>query len=216
MRRHMIRHLAGILAVASSVLWLSQPILGQEHETGATVEVQNNFETSIDVFVESGRFDRRIGAVEPLSKAELPLPDWYVRRDVPVQLFVVGNGEDLQSQSFEVRPGETIGMIVPSPPESRPEPMTAQLPRELLSETTLTVENQRDEAVVIYGEEDSFSVRLGKVAPNSRETLEFPESLVMPFNTITVLVDPRNGRDLETYPLEISPGEHLGLELTDS
>jgi hypothetical protein len=208
-----MRNVLGVLAAAAGILVASQPILGQQQqEPLATVEVQNNFETPVDVFVESGRFDRRIGSVEALSTAELPLPDWYVGRGEPIQLFVSRAGVDRETQWFEVDPGDMIGMVVP-PREPQTQTMSADLPEELLSETTLTVENRRSSEVEIYAEEGIFSVRIGKVAPNSTETLEFPESVVTPFNTVTVLVDPRTGEEMESHPLQLEAGEHLGLEL---
>jgi hypothetical protein len=207
-----MRNLLGALVVAFTISAAPQPILGQQQQPLATVEVQNNFETRVDVFVESGQFDRRIGSVDALSTAELPLPDWHVRRDEPVQLFVVRGGEEFQSRPFEVRPGERVGTVVP-PREPISQPMTARLPREVLSETTLTVENGRNSEVVVYAEEGPFQVRLGKVEPNSTETLEFPESVVTPFNAITVLVAPQGAEELVSRPLELEPGKHLGLEL---
>lgn len=209
-----MRNLIAALAVGSSILWGAQPAFGQQEESLATVELQNNFEDRVEVFVENGRFDRRLGEVAPLSTAEFSLPDWIVRRDESVELFVARDGTDLESQSFEVQPGDNFGMIVPPVEPSTTKMVT--LPEEKLSEATLTVENERAQELVIYAEEnDIFQVRLGEVAPNSTETLEFPESVVTTNDMITVLVDPRGAWEMETHPLRLEQGRHIGLRVVE-
>lgn len=210
-----MRNAVAALLATSSLLWAVGPIAGQELDSEATLEVQNNFEERVEVFIEAGRFDRRIGDVEPLSTAEIPLPEWVVERHDSVELFVAREGIDLETQAFEVQPGERIGLVVP-PPEPRSRQMSVNLPPEQLSEATLTVENQRAEEMVIFAEEDElFEVRLGTVAPNTTATFEFPASVVSTYNAITVLVEPPGGREMESYPLQLEEGEHLGLRLTD-
>jgi len=75
-----MRTLIAALAVTSTTLWAAQPSFGQEQEPGATVEVQNNFEDRVEVFVEAGQFDRRLrlGTVAPNSTETLDFPESLV------------------------------------------------------------------------------------------------------------------------------------------
>lgn len=207
-----MRNLLVALMVASSVLGTSQRSSGQE--VGATVEVQNNLEDNIEVYVNYDRFDRRIGTVDALATTELSLPAGIVRGpEQPIQLFVAHDGTDLATRSFEVSPGETIGLRVPSDEPADGE-VLGRLPAEMVSEATLTVENHRSTEVVVFAEEEPLvDVRLGVVAPDGRETLEFPPSVVGPNDEITVVIEPRDGTPVETRPLDVTEGQHLLLRL---
>jgi len=90
-----MRNAGAALIATSSLLWAVEPAAGQQLDSKATVEVQNNFEDHVEVFIEAGRFDRRLGDVEPLSTAEIPLPEWVVERYDSVELFVVRERTDL-------------------------------------------------------------------------------------------------------------------------
>ena len=201
------------LALGASLAGWAQPSYGQAARTVPTVEVQNNFDQPIVVFLEHGRFDRRLGTVEAGSTAALALPEWLARGGDRIQLFVVRpGGQRIGSQWFEVRPGSAIGMIVPSAP-SRSAEIYRELTAEELFKTTLTVFNERDTEVVLFAQEGPFEVRLGTVPANGTATLEFPASVVRPDRSITVVARPKTGFDLESYPLQLRTDSHLALRL---
>jgi hypothetical protein len=201
------------LGLGFSLAGWSPPLIGQAARTVPTVEVQNNFDEPVAVFLEHGRFDRRLGTVEARSTAALPLPEWILRGGDLIQLFVVRpGGQRIESHSFEVRPGGAIGMMVPQAP-AVPDDIYAELTPEELFRTTLTVFNERASEVEVYAQEGVFEVRLGTVPAHSTATLEFPTSVVRPDRSITVLARPKTGFDLESYPLQLRPESHLALRL---
>jgi hypothetical protein len=201
------------LALGVSLAAWPRPSLGQAARTVPTVEVQNNFDQPIVVFLEHGRFDRRLGTVEAGSTAALPLPEWLARGSDRIQLFVVrSGGQRIESQWFEVRPGGAIGMIVPSAPAASAQIYMELSPEELFK-TTLTVFNERATEVDVYAQEGPFEVRLGSVPAYGTATLEFPASVVRPDRSITVVARPKTGFDLESYPLQLRAESHLALRL---
>lgn len=189
-----------------------------KHDSVSTIEVQNNRNVPVTVFLERGDFDVRVGTVGPLRTANLPLEAWMIQHDA-VQLFVHPEGQmDLESQVFNVRNGDRIGLIVPRSsngfiPQPRPARMTAELPPGDESATTLTVQNERPTPVVIYVDAGDYDIRLGTVPAKATATLKVPEWLVLEDEDLAVIVHPEHGWDLESRNLKVRLHEHLGLRV---
>ncbi len=214
-----MRFLTGTALTALAVLTLASPVNAQNARNdrsasqNALVEVQNNFNQPVTVFMERGQFDRRLGTVAAMTTDSIPLPAWLTDGLEEIALFVVPKkGEEMATQIFPVHRGEVIGLIVPTPPPAR-EVIYEKLPADEVSKTTLTVDNREDRDVVVYADEGQFQLRLGTAAAGSTTTLEFPASVVRPDHTITIEVQPKGALDMESYPLRVRPGEHLGLRL---
>ena len=186
-------------------------------DTLNAVTVQNQRKVPVTVYLESGRFDRRLGVVPALDVATLPLPGWAVRGQARVQLFVHPEGEvrDLSTQVFSLRAPARIALIVPPWGEMSPAPdtMMAVIPPEVLEEATVTVDNPRAKPVTVFARQGRFDVRLGRVPAGERVTLQFPRSVVIPGGAIELFVRPDGGLDLSSETLKIRKGQHIGLRV---
>lgn len=182
-----------------------------------SVTVQNDRRVPATVYLESGRFDRRLGVVPALATTTLPLPGWAVNGRTTVRLFAHVESEDLATEEFTAKPPGRIGMVIPTRSAMHAVPaldtMTAVIPPEELSEATLTVDNPRAVPVTVFAEHGNFDVRLGEVPPRSRTTLRFPKSVVSPFGSLQVFVRPSGGIDLSSDFLTVRAGDHLGLKV---
>lgn len=185
----------------------------------ATIQVQNDRKVPITVFIERGDFDVRLGKVAAMRTATLNLPGWVLVGDAKVDLFVHPDGEnDLASQSFHVKPGAQLAMLVqqgdhplwtPAPDDT----MSTVLPVADLKATTVTVENSRKEDVTVYVEQGDFDLRLGVVRAGQIRTLRFPEGIADRRQSVEIFVTPEHGFDLSSQPMEIARGAHLGLKV---
>ena len=183
-----------------------------------TLTVQNQRRVPVSIYLEHGRFDRRLGIVGAQETRTLPLPAWAVDGRAAIQLVVHPAGEvaDLASPVFALRPPARLGLVVPPWGELPPMPgdtMSAVIPPEALAEATLTVDNPRAHAVTVFAKQGRFDVRLGRVAPRSRATLRFPETVVLPTRSLRIFVHPDGGVDLESQLMTIRQGEHLALRV---
>lgn len=188
-------------------------------DTLNVLTVQNQRNVPVTVYMEYGRFDRRLGEVQPFDVARLPLPEWAVRSRTRIQLFVHPEGEggrDLATHHFSLRAPARLALRVPPRGGSEPPPtdtMTEVIPPEQLAEATLTVDNARDKTVTVYAKQGPFDVRLGQVPAGGRETLRFPKSIVHPGEFIQIFVHPDGEMDLASERLKIERGKHLGLRV---
>lgn len=183
-----------------------------------TLTVQNQRKVPVTIYLERGRFDRRLGIVPAYDTRTLPLPAWAVAGEASIRLVAHPAGEvaDLASQVFPLRAPARLGMVVPPHGTATPLPgdtMSAVLPPEALAEATLTVDNPRRQAVTVFAKQGPFDVRLGRVEARSRTTLRFPESIVLPTRAIRIFVHPDGGVDLESQLMAIRQGEHLALRV---
>lgn len=189
-------------------------------DTINAVTVQNERKVPVTVYLDYGKFDRRLGIVPASQTRTLSVPGWAVQGRRSLRLFVHPEGEvdELATQTFTLTPPGRIALLVPPKggmPVSR-DTMREVIPPEALDDATLTVDNPRDTPVTIFVQQGKFDVRLGEVPARSRATLRFPKKVVLPSNTIEVIVHPRGGRDLTTQALSIKRGEHLGLRVPPS
>ncbi|MFN8670009.1 MAG: hypothetical protein U0164_22690 [Gemmatimonadaceae bacterium] len=186
-------------------------------DTVNTVTVQNNRKTSVAIYLEYGKFDRRLGVVPPLGMETLRLPDFATRGHEAVRLFAHPNGEinDLMSQAMWLKTPARLSFVIPAfgdmPPGSD-ETMKEVLPPEQIDEATITVENPRDVPCTILAAQGSFEARLGVVPAHGRETLQFPTS-VLHGRALSIIVHPEGGLDLGTQRLTVKKGDHLGLRV---
>jgi aromatic ring-cleaving dioxygenase len=194
---------------------LDRPI---RRDSVSTIEVQNDRNVPVTVFLERGDFDVRVGTVGPLQTANLPLDPWMIQHDA-VQLFVHPEGQqDLASHVFDVRKGDHIGLIVPQSsngflPQPEPARMTTELPSGDAAATTLTVRNDRSKPVVVYADHGDFDRRLGTVPASATATLKLPDWLVLESEDLAIIVHPEGGLDLESQYLKVRLHEHLGLRV---
>lgn len=181
------------------------------------VTVQNDRSVPTTVYLEYGRFDRRLGVVPPMQTAILPLPAWALEGRTSIQLFAHPEGEeDLATQEFTVKPSERLAMVVPARGDmsaTSHSRMRAVIPPEELSDATVTVDNPRDKPVTVFAEQGEFDARLGVVPAKGRATLAFPKAVILPSESVKIFVHPDKGFDLASQMLEVRAGAHLGIRV---
>jgi hypothetical protein len=186
------------------------------------VTVHNERSVPVTIFLETGRFDRRLGVVPALDTKTLPLPAWAVEGRTTARVFARAEDDvaDMVTEHFTLTPPGRFQMIVPNRTamnaimQGEPtDTMTAAIPPEHLANATLTVDNPRDVPVTVFAEAGMFAVRLGEVPAKSRATLHFPDRVVSPFSTVTIFVHPQGDFDLRSHVLSVRAGQHLGLRV---
>lgn len=186
-------------------------------DTVNAVTVHNNRNVPVWVYLEYGKFDRRLGLVPAEGAQTLRLPLWAFQGLQSVRLYVHPEGEvaDFASQQFTLERASQLTVTVPSRAESVAprDTMMQVIPPEDLDEATLTVENARNVTIGVFARQGNFDTRLGTVPANGRTTLRFPRSVVLPGRQLTIFVHPEGGRDLAMQTLSIRPGQHLGLKV---
>jgi len=180
----------------------------------ATVTVDNTRDVPVVVYLERGPFDTRIGTVPPNSKSVLRLPPVVTGQEA-VQFVVHPEGhQDLLSPDLVVRPGgnvylyvptNDVGFIPPPPPEVMPNPGEGT--------TTLTVENPRDQDVVVFVERGDFDTRIGTVRAKSDTTFYLTGFLARQEHSVDIFVHPENGTDLASHEFELKPDAHLVVKV---
>lgn len=186
-------------------------------DTANVVTVQNARKTPVALFIEWGRFDRRLGVVPALGMSTISLPAWATTGQKSIRLFVHVEGEerDLATEKFDLPRRAHIGLVVP-PEGGMPEPpdtMMQVIPPEQLSDATVTVENPRGTPVTIYARTQGFDVKLGEVPAKGRVTLSFPRSIIRVDRTVMLFVHLPNGVELASETLQVGKGQHLGLRV---
>ena len=182
------------------------------------VEVQNERDVPVTVYVQYGLFDRRLGEVAAGQSATLAVPEWATRDRATLRLLVyaAGDAADLGSKAFVVQSPGRLALVIPARGWTPPAPedtMTAVLATEEVEATTITVENPRDRAVTVYAEHGQFDVRLGRVPAGGRATLKMPKAVVGRDRSVRIFVHPDGGTDLASSLLRVKRGEHLGLRV---
>lgn len=208
----------GVLAGDSSSV-LAQGNKNTTPPQQATVQVQNDRNVPVTVFIERGPFDLRIGEVGAMQTSTLKLPPWVANDGEEIRVFVQPEGgQDLESQLLTVHRNVQLGVLVPAkgyPWSMQPatSTMSAVLPPNEISRTTLTVENHRSAEVTIYVEQGEFDLRLGKVEAGATTTLDLPKWLVDGHESIEIFAHPARGQDLASTTIDLRKGEHLGLRI---
>lgn len=219
--RTLIVTLALTVASYASILQGQDP---QKLPPKATVDtlnylkVQNNRKVPVVVYLESGRFPRRLGTVSSGATQTLLLPRSTFEGLADVRLFVHPEGEaaDLTTQNFALPRAAQMSLVVPAFGDmagSGIDTMSQVLSPSELSETTITVENSRNVPVTVFAKRLDIVTRLGVVAAGKRETLRFPASVVAGKNQLTLFVHPEGGRDLASETFSVKRGAHIGLRV---
>jgi hypothetical protein len=185
------------------------------------VEVRNERDVPVTVYLKFGLFDRRLGEVAPGRSATLAVPDWATRDRSTLRLLVYAEGDaaDLGTKAFVVQSPGRLELVIPArgwTPQSPEDTMTAVLAAEEVEATTITVENPRDRAVTVYAEHGDFDVRLGRVPAGGHATLRMPKAVVGHDRSVRIFVHPDGGTDLASSLLRVKRGEHLGLRVPKS
>lgn len=181
------------------------------------VEVNNERDARVTVYLRTGNFDRRLAVVPARETRMVLVPDWAVSGRSNVRLVLTPEGEvDIGMRTFVVQSGNRMSITVPAHGALAPEPtdtMMAALTPEELEETTITVDNPRGRAVTVFAEQGQYDVRLGRVPARERATLRFPKYVVQRDRSVRVFVTPDGGTDMSTSLLRLKKGEHLALRV---
>jgi hypothetical protein len=186
-------------------------------DTVNAVTVENRRTVPVWVFLEYGKFDRRLGLVEPGKTTTLRLPAWAYQGVQSARFYVRPEGEvsDFQTQYFNIPRAAQLTLTVPSRADmiSPKDTMMQVIAPEELDEATITVDNPRDVAVTVFAQQGPFYVQLGRVHAKGRETLRFPKSVLSPTRQINLVLHPDGGVDLATETRTVVRGQHLGVRV---
>jgi len=179
----------------------------------ATVTVQNDRTVPVDVFLEQGDFDIRLGTVAADREGVLAVPR-YLDRDERIRIIVQPRkGLEMESPYVHLPVTGTLPVLVPVS-ESGWVPQ----PRELIpnpgpNTTTLTVENQRDQTVDVSVEFGEFDKDLGAVEAQHIRTFDLPKWLAREEGDVQVFIHPQKGFDLSSQYVQLKPHAHLEVKV---
>lgn len=89
-------------------------VIPPEELADATITIDNPRAVPVTVFADQGPFDVRLGRVPAKSRVTLRFPKSVVLADESIQVFVhPEGGEDLSSETLQIRNGEHLGLRVP-------------------------------------------------------------------------------------------------------
>jgi hypothetical protein len=152
----------------------------------------------------------RLGKVGPHSEATLALPPYLLDGDEIGITVHPAHGENLGAQDLTFETGKNFEVYVPKTNDGYiPPPPPATIPNPGKGTTTLTVENPRNQGLVVSMQHGPFDTRLG-VAPADRETtLVIPPALALGDPVIQVALTPKDGVDLDTSSFTLHRDAHL-------
>ena len=211
-------HLGSLVAGAALALGTvitPRPVsaVGPPLRRASTVTVQNDRSVPVDVFVEQGDFDIRLGTVAAEREGVLTVPK-YLDRDENVRIIVQPKeGLEMESPYVQLPTTGTLPILVPlnnsgwipQPREYIPNPGT--------NTTTLTVDNQRDQSVDVTVEFGEFDKDLGTVEPDHIHTFDLPKWLARDERDVQVFIHPQKGFDLSSQYVQLKPHAHLEVKV---
>lgn len=204
--------LVGGLVAAFVTLPAAAPLVAQStHPSTVTrIAVDNTRDVPLVVYLDREPLDVRLGSVKPHTTGLLPLPD-YLADGQAVQILVhPEGGEDLASQDVTIHRGETLNVLVPTNEVGYlPPPPPEVIPNPGVGATTVTVQNLRNQPVMVFVERGEFDVRVGTAPANQETTLALPEYLARDRDDIEIFVHPEHGMDLNSQTFQLKPGAHL-------
>ena len=210
----------GSLFVAGATLALGTLVtpglvsaVGPPARHAPTLTVQNDRPVPVDVYVERGDFDMRVGTVPADREGVLPLPA-YLENGENVRIVIhPKHGLDLESPDVSIPMSGTLPVLVPlNNLGYRPQPHDV-IPTPGPDATTLTVENSRDQPVDIYVQRGEFDTHLGTVEPLHFRTFDLPPSLAREEADVQVFVLPRSGFELSSPFFLLTPHAHLEVKV---
>jgi len=96
-----------------------RPVIPNLDPNATTLTVDNPRDEAVDVFLEKGVFDTRIGTVKANQLRTFDIPPYLARDESQVQLFLrPKRGFDLSSQFLTLRPKAHLEVVVPKRDQS--------------------------------------------------------------------------------------------------
>jgi hypothetical protein len=181
-----------------------------------TVTVQNNRDEDVTVYLDDHPFERRLGTVGAMRSATFSLPEWSVRGEERVRLLIQPRGDHiLEAVAMLPDEGARFALLIPSDEDVdvTTERLATVRWSELMDKTTITVDNDRDEAAVVFFQSGLLLHRLGRVEGEREMTFQIPDPLVGMKGQ--VLLVPEDGSVMTSVDVELDDGGHLGVEVED-
>lgn len=198
----------GTLATPSHVSAVGPPV-----SHAPTVTVQNNRSVPVDVYLERGSLDMRIGSVKADQEGVLPLPA-YLENGETVRIVVhPKHGLDLVSPDVRIPASGTLPILVPLTDNGWRPPSRDVIPTPGPRSTTLTVRNSREQAVDVYVQKGEFDTHLGTVEPLHFRTFDLPPSLAREEADVQVFIRPQSGFELSSPFFLLTPHAHLEVKV---
>lgn len=198
----------GALAVPSPAFAASPPARSQ-----AKITVQNDRPVAIDVYLQNGYFDTKIGTVAPDRETALNVPKYLEGQDV--QIFVRPQiGLELETPDVVLPTHGTLDILVPNNDVGYVvQPKEDVIPNPGPNTTTLTVRNPRDQAVEVVIERGEFDTTLGTVEPDHSRTFDLPASLTREPQDVKIFMVPTEGLELSSQYFLLKPHAHLEVKV---
>lgn len=203
-----INSLAMLFAAASAVA----PGKGAPPASKAPAQllVNNTRNTPVEVFLDRGPLDQRLGSVPAHAQVSLALPRYLADGEDATIFIHPQKGEDLEAQDVVVKKHGDIDVLVPQDASGYlPPPPPPMIANPGIGTTTVTVENHRAHAVDVYVQYGAFDQRLGIVAPDKKATMEVPAWLARERQDVQLVIHPQEGQDLASSILPLHKGAHL-------
>ncbi len=196
------------VAVPSPALAASPP-----PQNDTKVNVQNDRPVSVDVYLQNGYFDTKIGTVAPDREASLNVPKYLEGHDV--QIFVRPKiGLELETPDVTLPTRGHLDILVPDNDVGYVvQPRRDMIPNPGINTTTLTVQNPRDQAVKVVVERGEFDTTIGTVEPDHTRTFDLPASLTRDGLDARIFVVPADGMELASWYFNLKPHEHLEVKV---
>jgi len=179
----------------------------------ATITVQNDRPVPIDVYLQSGYFDTKIGSVAADGLTVLHIPRYLDGTDA--QIFVRPQiGLELETPEVALPTHGTLDILVPDNDVGYVvQPNQDAIPNPGVNTTTLTVRNPRDDAVKVVIERGDFDTTIGTVPADHVRTFDLPASLTREPQDVKIFVVPTDGLELMSQYFMLRPRAHLEVKV---
>jgi hypothetical protein len=140
-------------------------------EDDPQITVQNNRDEAVTIYLRTGRFEQKLGIVEPMSTGTLALP-WTIRGMETVDFLIQPKGDmALEAKAMISEQTPRLSLVL----EEDGEPgLFVRNVSTSMHGTTVTVENDQDEAADVFILHESHQHLLGRVAGESTQTFHLP------------------------------------------
>ena len=167
-----LRRIGSRLILAT--LALAAPLGAQstrETDDDPQITVQNNRDEAVTIYLRAGRFEQKLGIVEPMSTGTLALPR-TVRDKETVDFLIQPKGDfALEAKATISEQTPRLSLVL----EEDDEPgLFVRNVSTSMHGTTVTVENDQDEAADVFILHESHQHLLGRVAGESTQTFHLP------------------------------------------
>ncbi|MGD8321455.1 MAG: hypothetical protein PVJ02_13405 [Gemmatimonadota bacterium] len=174
-----------------------------------TLSVDNARPEPVDVYLDRGEFDVKLGTVGAHSVGVLTIPK-YLDVNETAQIVVHPKyGFDLASQDIQVPVQGTLKVLVPDNDTGYlPQPRFT-MPGLDPNVATLTVNNPRAQSVRVDIEYGEFNKHLGTVGADQTHTFNLPAWLTREPNDVQIYLTPKKGFDMSSRFFTLKPKAHL-------